>query len=96
MRACVATEIGALVAHDPAVIVDAAHGIAGVAGLDVEQVLADRAVEPAWRWRAGAAGRRSRSTDSGAAAAASSGRSERAKTRPWPGSTTPQPKVASL
>src|SRR4051794_13849465 len=36
---------GALVAQHPAVIVDAAHRVPRVAGLDVEQVLGQRAVE---------------------------------------------------
>ena len=86
----------ALVADDPAVIVDAAHRVLRVAGLDVEQVVAERLGERVGvgdeQQRAVRAARRQRRGGGGVERVGASS----ANTRPWPGSTTPQPNAPSL
>src|SRR3954453_21459250 len=97
-----------VVADDPAVIVDAAHRVLAVPGLDVEQVVVHRRVElvgvreqdqrpvrPAGRQRRGGGGVE-RAVGAGEdEAVAGGGGAGGGKPRPWPGSITPQPKEPS-
>ena len=78
----------ALVADDPAVVVDAAHGVGVVAGLDVEQVVLQRLRAARRRPAAAAAGRRSPSPTAARRPRRPAGRRVDANTSPCPGSTT--------
>ena len=73
--ACTVDADRGLVAHEPGVIVDAAHGVEPVAGLDVEQVVLERRGQRRRRSRAAAADRTCRSRRAPRRAAASSVRS---------------------